>query len=86
MITVKCYRDQCAFWCIPKKYKNCCTALEEVPELGETCSFYKSKTQAYMDSAKHRERYLEDPKFRELCKHYGVRPRGRLPRELEDEH
>ena len=73
----QCNREECFAWTSPKRYKNCCLALEVVEE--EDCPFYKSKGQIKDEKEKMRKRYWNDLTYRMTCEEYGLKfkKRGR---------
>lgn len=73
-----CNRIECFAWTPPNRYRNSCTALEEVPEFGE-CPFFKSKGQAKDEKEAMRIRAEYDEEYRQRLEEYGIRfkKRGR---------
>lgn len=67
----ECKREDCFAYTGANRYKNCCTALEEIPE-GE-CPFYKSKGKAKDEKAAMRRRAKDDPSYRVLLEGYGIK-------------
>lgn len=77
MIRRVCEKGGCFAWTSPNRYKNSCTALEEVPE-GE-CPFYKSRGQVADEKLAMRLRAAHDKRYRLLLEDYGIKfsKRGR---------
>ena len=77
MIGSQCKREDCFAWVSERRYKNCCTALDEVIEF--ECPFYKSKGQIKDEKEKMRKRYWNDLAYRMTCEEYGFKfkKRGR---------
>jgi len=70
MINRACEKGGCFAWTTPNRYKNCCTALEEVPE-GE-CPFFKSRGQIADEKLAMRMRAKVDADYRRLLESYGI--------------
>lgn len=72
-----CDKGGCFAWTSPARYRNCCTALEEVPE-GE-CPFYKSRGQIADEKLAMRMRASYDRDYKVLLENYGIKfsKRGR---------
>ena len=68
----KCDRTDCFAWTKPKRYGNCCTALEEVPDEPQ-CPFYKSRVQVAGERVSMQIRAMEDNGYRNLLEYYGVK-------------
>ena len=79
----KCDREDCFAWTQPKRYGNCCTALEEAPDDPTQCEFYKTKAKVTSEKVSMRIRAEQDEKYRKLLEYYGVKYRkgGRKPNE-----
>lgn len=77
MNTISCDKESCFAWTQPSRYKNCCTALEEV--FSYECPFYKSKGQVKDEREAMRLRASKDKKYRLLLEDYGIKfnKRGR---------
>lgn len=75
----KCEREDCFAWTSPKRYGNCCVALENIYECD--CPFYKSREQASTERELMRARAAIDPYYRQLLLEYGIKfkHRGRKP-------
>lgn len=74
-ITNQCNRAECFAWTTPARYKNCCTALEEIPE-GE-CPFFKTKGQVKDEKVAMKIRALSDKLYRSHLEEYGIKfPKG----------
>ena len=69
-IVKQCNRAECFAWTTPARYKNCCTALEELPE-GE-CPFFKSKGQMKDERESMRIRAEYDEDYRSRLEQYGI--------------
>lgn len=74
---LQCHRFDCFAHTTPRRYANCCTALEEVPN--EECPFFKSKGVATDEKEAMRKRAESDSKYRALLEEYGIsfKKRGR---------
>ena len=72
-----CNRIECFAWTPPNRYRNSCTALEDVPECD--CPFFKSKGQMKDEREAMRIRAEYDEAYRKTLEEYGVRfkKRGR---------
>ena len=66
-----CKRQDCFAWTYPHRYKNCCTALEEVD--AGYCPFYKTKGQAVDEKQAMRRKAQYDPQYRKLLEYYGIK-------------
>ena len=73
----QCDRTECFANTSPQRYRNCCTALEEVPMF--ECPFFKSKGEIKDERESMRKRADEDRTYRALLENYGIRfnKRGR---------
>ena len=70
-----CDRQDCFAWTPPKRYRNSCTALEEIVEID--CPFYKSKGQIVDEKESMRKKAKHDPQYRKLLEDYGIKFRFR---------
>ena len=72
-----CHRADCFAWTQPNRYRNSCTALEEVIEW--ECPFYKSKGEVKDEKEAMRDRTESDTEYRKLLEGYGIqfKKRGR---------
>lgn len=74
-----CIREDCFAWTQPSRYKNGCTALEQIPADCYACAFYKSKGQMLDDRLQQIERMKKDDDYKALCESYGIKiPKHRL--------
>ena len=72
-----CEKTECFANTSPRRYKNRCTALEDVPE-GD-CPFFKSKGEIKDEREHMRKRAEKDEAYRKTLEEYGIvfRERGR---------
>lgn len=72
-----CERPECFAWTQPQRYRNSCTALEDVVEWD--CPFFKSRGQMKDEREAMRKRAERDDHYRELLTEYGIKfnKRGR---------
>ena len=77
MIYRRCERGECFAHTTPGRYKNCCTALEEVPEY--ECPFFKTRGQVKDEKEAMRLRASYDVAYRVTLEEYGIKfgTRGR---------
>ena len=76
---IRCDREDCFAHTGANRYKNCCTALEELPEDFSKCEFYKSKGQIKDEKERMRRKAESDEDYRILLEGYGIKfgKRGR---------
>lgn len=77
---IQCDKEECFAYTQPRRYSNCCIALEEVIE-GD-CPFFKTRGQVNAEREEMRERAEVDVEYRERLKWYGIefKKRGRTPK------
>ena len=73
----KCDREDCFAWTKARRYGNCCTALEEIPDNPAECEFFKTKMQVASEKLAMRIRAKYDEEYRHLLEYYKVKYRGR---------
>ena len=66
-----CKRQDCFAWVTTNRYRNCCSALEEV-DAGE-CPFYKSRGQVVDEKQEMRRKAKQDFKYRKVLESYGIK-------------
>lgn len=74
---IQCDKEECFAYTQPRRYRNCCIALEKVIEVD--CPFYKSKGEVASERVQMRIRAEYDPLYRSRLEGYGIKfkKRGR---------